>query len=196
VAGRGRLLRLALLAEGGLVLVALVLGRWLGAPPFAALGFSWRGLAWGIGATAPLLFGLWWILGTRWPPVLRLMRAVEQQVAPLFSGASPLEIGLLAILAGVGEEAVFRGVIQTALTGPTGPAAAIVIGAACFGLAHALTAAYAVLAGMVGAYLGWAFYISGNLFVPIVAHALYDVAALAVLASLQAPPPNRSSGPE
>jgi membrane protease YdiL (CAAX protease family) len=179
------MLRLALLAEAGLVLVALALGRWFGAPPFAALALSWRGLAWGIGATAPLLFGLWWCLGTRWPPVLRLMRVVAQQVAPVFRGAGPLEIGLLAALAGIGEEAVFRGVVQTALTGPIGPAAAILVGAVVFGLAHALTTSYAVLAGVLGAYLGWTYYLSGNLLVPVVAHALYDVAALAVLASVR-----------
>jgi uncharacterized protein len=58
---------------------------------------------------------------------------------------------------------------------------AIALTAALFGVAHWLTPTYAVLAGLVGAYLGWTLAASGNLLVPIVAHGLYDLIALAVL---------------
>jgi membrane protease YdiL (CAAX protease family) len=39
-----------------------------------------------------------------------------------------------------------------------------------------------VLAALIGAYLGFVFLLSGNLLVPIIAHAVYDVVALFVLA--------------
>jgi uncharacterized protein len=163
------------------VLAALALGAWVGAAPFAALDWTWRGLARGIAATAPLLLGLWWCLHTRFGPVERLVRLAEERIAPLFAGSTMLELGAVAALAGVGEEALFRGVIQTALGGHLPVWAAITLTAALFGVAHWLTPAYAVLAGIVGGYLGWAFAESGNLLVPVVAHALYDLVALAVL---------------
>lgn len=163
------------------MLVALALGAWVDAAPFAALRWTWRGLAWGIAATAPLLWGLWWCLRTRFPPVARLVRLAEERLAPMFAGSTMLELAVIAALAGLGEEALFRGVIQTALAGHLPVWAAIATTAALFGVAHWLTPAYAVLAGLVGAYLGWAFAASGNLLVPVVAHGLYDVVALAVL---------------
>jgi membrane protease YdiL (CAAX protease family) len=180
--------RLAALAEGGLVVVALALGAWLGAAPFAALAWSWRGLGWGFAATVPLLLGLGWCLRTRPSPVARTVRLVEERIAPLFAGSTPAELALVAVLAGLGEEALFRGVVQTALASRLPGWSAVAITAAGFGLAHCLTPAYAVLAGIVGAYLGWALLASGNLLVPIVAHALYDFLALLMLLAMKPDP--------
>ncbi len=174
-------MRVAALAEAGLVLVALALGAWLDAAPFAALQWSWRGLAWGIAATAPLLLVLWWCLRTPFPPIVRLVDLVEERLAPFFAGSTPLELLTLAAMAGLGEEALFRGVIQTALAGHLPPWAAVALTALLFGAAHWLTTSYAVLAAFVGAYLGWLLLASGNLLVPIVAHAVYDLVALSVL---------------
>ena len=55
---------------------------------------------------------------------------------------------------------------------------AIVSVAIVFGLLHAVNAAYAVLAALMGLYLGWLWMATGNLAVPIVAHAVYDFLAL------------------
>lgn len=173
------------------MLGALALGAWIGVAPFAALTWSWSGLAWGILATAPLLLGLRWALRTRWLPVARLVRLVEARLAPLFAGCGIGELALVAALAGLGEEALFRGVIQTALSAHLPVWGAVATAAAIFGLAHFLTPAYAVLAAIVGAYLGSLFALTGNLLVPILAHALYDLVALAVLAAVK-PDPTRT----
>jgi membrane protease YdiL (CAAX protease family) len=169
------------LAEGGLVLVALVLGKWLGVAPFAAVEWTWRGLASGIVATAPLLLALRWCLRTRAAPVVKLVRLVEERVAPVFAGSSALELALVSLMAGLGEETLFRGVLQAALAEHLPTWGAIGFTAAVFGLVHWLTPAYAALATLVGAYLGWTYAASGNLLVPIVAHAVYDLVALAVV---------------
>jgi membrane protease YdiL (CAAX protease family) len=50
-----------------------------------------------------------------------------------------------------------------------------------FGLLHALTATYAVLATFMGVYLGAVWLGTGNLLVVVLAHALYDFAALVYL---------------
>jgi len=60
-----------------------------------------------------------------------------------------------------------------------------------FGLAHCLTPAYAVLAAIVGAYLGSLFALTGNPLLPILAHALYDLPALAILPAVK-PDPTRT----
>jgi len=172
------------------VLLALAAGAWLHAPPFATFAWTSRGLAAGIAATAPLLVGLWWCRRTRFGPVARLVRLVEERLAPLFAGTRPADLLLLAALAGVGEEALFRGVVQSALATRLPPWGAIAATAAAFGLAHALTAVYAVLAAVVGAYLGWLQFASGNLLTPIVTHALYDLVALRLLLRVKETPPS------
>ena len=178
------------------MLAALALGAWLDAAPFAELHWSWRGLAGGVAATAPLLLVLGWCLRTAFPPVARLVRLVEERLAPYFAGSTPLELALLAAMAGLGEEALFRGVIQTALAGHLPGWIAVGLTALLFGAAHWLTTSYAVLASLVGAYLGWLFLASGNLLVPVLAHGLYDLVALAVLVrrSASAPPSADLSG--
>jgi membrane protease YdiL (CAAX protease family) len=167
------------------VLVAVALGWLLQVAPFAALAWTWRGLAWGIVATAPLLLGLAWCLRTTLAPVARLVGVAEQRVAPLFAGSGPVALALVALFAGLGEESVFRGVIQPALATHLPMWAAIAATAVLFGLAHWVTPTYALLAGIVGAYLGWLLLVSGNLLVPIVAHAMYDLVALTLLVRLK-----------
>lgn len=115
---------------------------------------------------------------------------VEERIAPLFAGSSPAEIVLVAGLAGLGEETLFRGVVQTALLDRCPTWAAVGISATLFGLAHFLSATYAVMAALVGAYLGWLHLASGNLLVPIVAHAVYDLVALRILLDVKPAPPS------
>jgi membrane protease YdiL (CAAX protease family) len=57
-----------------------------------------------------------------------------------------------------------------------------------FGIAHWVTTAYAVVAGVVGLYLGLLYVITENLLAPAVAHALYDFVALLVLVRLKPAP--------
>ena len=170
------------------MLLALALGWWLEVAPFGRLRWTWGGLAGGIAATAPLLLGLAWCLRTTWPPAVRLVQIVERRIAPLFAGAGPAAIVLVAVLAGIGEEVLFRGVVQPALGRHLPLAAAVALTAALFGVAHWITPAYALLAGLVGIYLGLLLAWSGNLLIPIVAHALYDVVALTLLVRVKPAP--------
>jgi membrane protease YdiL (CAAX protease family) len=62
-----------------------------------------------------------------------------------------------------------------------------------FGLAHPISTTYAVLASLIGIYLGFLFVATDNLLVPIVTHAAYDFLALVYLLSGQpAPTPTES----
>ena len=53
-----------------------------------------------------------------------------------------------------------------------------------FGLGHWITPSYGVLAGIIGGYLGLLTMASSNLLPAILAHALYDFAALVYLKEL------------
>lgn len=96
---------------------------------------------------------------------------------PIFALLSSI---LLGFAAGVGEEWLFRGVAQSALSSGLGlsDVAAVGLASVVFGLLHAVTPAYAALATGASVFFGWLYLSSGNLAVPIACHAIYDVAAL------------------
>jgi uncharacterized protein len=129
-------------------------------------------------AAVPLLLGLRWTLTTGWKPVRRLVALVVEQLGPLLAPRSPVELALLAALAGLAEEILFRGVLQVGLTRLLPESGALLVAGAAFGLAHFITPAYAVLAGLAGLYLGGLFLLQGSLTAPIVAHVVYDLVAL------------------
>ncbi len=87
-------------------------------------------------------------------------------------------MALLSIVAGIGEELLFRGVLQTALDRHFPVLVAIALPSFLFGALHARTLFYAVAAGIAGAYFGILFWGTGSLFAPIVTHAAYDYIAL------------------
>lgn len=154
------------------------LGRWLDLSPVERLQFHPEAVAVGVAATLPMLLGLAWTLTTRWEPARRLVDLVVEQLGPLLAGRSALQLALLAALAGIGEELLFRGVLQVGLARVLPDAGALVAASALFGLVHFVSPAYVLLAGVVGLYLGGLFLFQGNLLVPIIAHALYDFVAL------------------
>jgi membrane protease YdiL (CAAX protease family) len=84
----------------------------------------------------------------------------------------------LGAAAGVGEEMLFRGVLQDVLVEKIGDNFALVSSALIFGALHAVTPLYAFLAALASLYFGELFIQYNNLAVPIVCHALYDVGAL------------------
>lgn len=176
-----RLLVAGVASEAALLGVAFALGWLADVPPFERSRPDPWAVGYGAAATLPLLVLLRWCLRTSWAPVRRLVALVEEHLRPHLVGTTAAGIVLLSLLAGIGEEALFRGVIQAGLAERLPAPAAVGIAALLFGMAHWLTPAYAVLAGFIGAYLGILFQVTDNLLVPIVTHALYDVVALSVL---------------
>jgi membrane protease YdiL (CAAX protease family) len=102
-------------------------------------------------------------------------------LCPALAPCTAVDLVGIAALAGLGEEALFRGVLQGAFTLWWGFGPALAAASLLFGMAHAVTPAYAVLAALMGAYLGWAWYATENLLVPVLIHALYDLAVLLYL---------------
>ena len=67
------------------------------------------------------------------------------------------------------------------------PWPAVAVTGLVFGLLHPVSLAYTVLAALAGAYFGALVVLTGNLLVPVVAHAGYDLVALLVLARMKPP---------
>jgi len=183
-ARRVPIVKRAIAVEGGLILLALALARLSGRSLFDLIALDWEGLLAGLLATLPLYAAMVWSTRTSLPPFPRVRRDVERLVMPMFRGLMSWEMALVALLAGVGEELFFRGLMQTGLAGVTGVWTALILTSVLFGALHWVTATYAALAGLVGLYLGAFMVVSGNLAVPILVHALYDFLALRYLVGL------------
>lgn len=172
---------MALAFEGSLLVLAFALGRVTATPPFRLLHFSGPGVTAGALTGVALLVILTLATRSEWPPLARLEQIVREFVAQFFARATLLDLALVSAMAGIAEEALFRGVLQGALLGTVGTVPAVGAAALLFGLAHFITPTYAIVATMIGALLGALLVTTGDLAAPIVAHALYDFLALAWL---------------
>jgi membrane protease YdiL (CAAX protease family) len=176
------MLWLSCVFEGGLLILALGLGWPLDVDPLASLhGASPRGGLLGLLAVLPLLPAFALAMASRWEPLSRIRRLLMTEFMPLLRDSGPLDLLLISALAGLGEEALFRGLLQTAIVGWTTPAVGLVAASVLFGLAHAVTRAYVVIATAMGLYLGLLFEFGGGLLPAAVAHGAYDFVALVYL---------------
>jgi hypothetical protein len=172
---------MALLFEGGLAVVAFALGGLQNPKLWNRIG--WNSLDIGLGCltTLPMLLGFLAMRRIHRGPLGRLNFVVDNLLVPLFARCMAWELALISIVAGIGEELLFRGVVQPLLINWLGIGAGLTSASVIFGLLHSITPAYAVLATAIGAYFGWLAIATGGLLAPIVAHALYDFLALAYL---------------
>ncbi|MGW8258184.1 MAG: CPBP family intramembrane glutamic endopeptidase, partial [Thermoguttaceae bacterium] len=178
--------------EGGLAILAVALGWALDSPPLVTFHFNLLNLGWGLLATLPPLAMLYLCLKAPWKPIKRIIQILDETIIPFFLQSSLLELAVICLLAGVGEEMLFRGIVQDWVTnkmgGTYGIALGLIVSAVVFGLLHGITATYALLATAIGLYLGAIWLLTGNLLVPIVAHSLYDFFAMAYFIHSRKPP--------
>jgi membrane protease YdiL (CAAX protease family) len=169
--------------EALLAPLALLLGWAMGQPPLADFAWDDSAVSAGLLATVPMLGLL--AAGLRWPvgPLARIKAFFDDELAPLLRGCGWPDLALVSLAAGVGEEMLFRGVIQASVTRAFGVPAGLAGASLLFGLLHPISLPYALLAGALGAYLGALWLLTGNLLAPMVAHAVYDFVALLILLS-------------
>lgn len=179
--GANQFVRVAILFEGLILVAAWLIGDVVERPALSAFEWDWLAAGWGVVAALPMFTML--VFGMKLPfaPIQRLKEFSEEVLAPMFARSSWTELLIVAALAGIGEEMLFRGIMQHALTtavgSPWGIWLGLAVGSVTFGLAHAVSRTYAFLAGAIGLYLGCLLLLTGNLITPIVAHAVYDLGA-------------------
>jgi membrane protease YdiL (CAAX protease family) len=179
---RSNFLRAAVLLQGGLFLGALAIGWGLGVPLWERCSWSFSSVAVGVIATLPMLLMLAIIYRSRFSGFVRIQKLVSEILGRSLIECRLLDLVVVAFLAGISEEFLFRGVLESYFC-RWGLLAGLVISNLLFGLCHALTITYAVLASAIGIYLSLTQRLSTepNLVIPIVSHSLYDLVAFVVV---------------
>lgn len=179
VAARSERRAFIFVAALGAMLIPAALGIALGmsVDMWPLLKFDIADVAFGVAAVMPLALLLRWFMKTGWRPLAEFRASQLEFLSTIGFRLTGPRIVTLAIIAGVSEELMFRGVLQEIIDRRFGIAAAIAVTSVIFGLLHARTVLYAFVATMVGAYLSLLFLATGSLIAPIVAHAVYDFIA-------------------
>jgi membrane protease YdiL (CAAX protease family) len=173
---RPKLLGLALLVEGAAFIAALVLARQWGIALFPLTEHLLRDMLIGTAAAA-IPFALFVFTLSERAETIPLLgsvrRMVRGEIKAIFASATLVDICLISLWAGLAEELLFRGVIQA----KWGLLAASIL----FGLLHCVTPAYALLAMVIGLYIGLLHHFFQSLLIPIQLHGIYDFGALIYL---------------
>ena len=169
--------------EAALILVAVVLGWIAGINPFENLHFSESAIAYGVIGTMPLFLLFLTMEQMRADSVVKIKNVLYETLGPSLHRLHWTDLLILASIAGLSEELLFRGVIQPWIESSWSMTAGLIGSNILFGLAHAVTPLYAVLATFVGIYLSLSLDYGGdrNLLVPVVIHGLYDFLAFVAL---------------
>lgn len=161
-----------------LIPVAVGVAGLLSVDIVAAAGLSFAAVFWGVAACAPLVALLHCFLRTQWRPLAEFRQSQLKFFIEIGFALTTRRALVLAAIAGLSEELLFRGAIQTALSRDYPAALAVILPNIVFGALHARTLLYAVIAGLVGVYLGVCYHLTGSLAAPVITHALYDFVAL------------------
>ena len=180
---------IAFFFEAGLGVAAIAVGWLIGFDPLAKLPTTRQALPllvepalWGLLAAIPMFVGLLVIKRLPFGPFQNLQHVFETRLLDLFMPLSAFELAAISIAAGFGEEALFRGLLQAGLAEWIGPPNglfwAVAVASLVFGVCHWITPTYAALAALTGLYLGVLMLLTDSLLAPIIAHGVYDFAAL------------------
>ena len=175
---------LATVFEGGLVLIAYLLGAWLSIDPLEHLTPDLNAIVLGLMGTLPL-YALF-TLTHRSAIAGDIRKFLVDKLGGLLAGCSGRGLLYLGLLAGVTEEILFRGLLQPWLEQDWGWLGGLVFSNMIFALLHWITPLYALLAGLCGVYLGLMLDVGPerNLLTPILVHALYDFLAFIAVAEM------------
>lgn len=173
--------RLGILTEVALLIVAAIINAIWPLPieqdPLrTATGLTTFGaVVCGLAGGALLSSWFWFSWTSHLLPFRKIQDFVKNQLAPHLNQCKAWELIAIAAFAGIGEEVLFRGVLQ--------PRAGWLIASVLFGLAHSITPTYVIVAAILGGLLGQLQVLAGNLWAPIIAHALYDYIAFYLVVS-------------
>jgi uncharacterized protein len=168
-----RILLLALLTQGTLIAASWWCSRTFNLPP--QWGAPVRDTLLGVALAVVLAVGNWLLL-TRAPPnwlVDGVRATYHDTIVPLFGTLPPVGVVLIGAAAGVGEEWLFRGILQ--------PVIGLATASVLFGVAHVggrRMLPFGVWATVMGVVMGTLAILTDGLIAPIVAHGVYDILAL------------------
>lgn len=150
-------------------------------PTLSAFGnMGWVSIPYGVGAGG-LGYAVIFMITKVFLIRINSMRELMAKLSSLFRNFTWPSIVIISIMAGLSEELLLRGVLQNKLVDWLNPTAGVVLASLVFGLMHFLSFTYVVVTFLLGLMFGLAYYFSESLAFVIVAHAVYDMFAFAVL---------------
>lgn len=165
---------------------------------YATIGW---GCLYGLVAAIPMLIAIEVLKRIPWKPIKELESLGDDGMLKTLLALGPAELAVISLCAGVGEELLFRGWLLPWIAGDalgTTPInfqsseflspelwAGMIGSSIAFGLVHPITKLYVVIAAIMGLYFAVLLIGTGNLLVPIVAHAAYDAAQLFIASRQQ-----------
>ena len=175
---RLRTLLIVISFEGGLAIIALLLNLPMERSLLSMLSLSLFDILYGVFAVLPLLIAFYSLMKIKITPFIRIRVILDEILKPLFRESKPVDILIVSLVAGIGEELLFRGIIQTVAMNHLGLIAGVLTASIIFGLLHFITPGYAVIATIAGLYLGLIFILTDNLLISVITHGVYDFVAL------------------
>ena len=176
--GRAQLLALMTLQTAAFVAIGVALWWFSGRPVGAFANLDLDGVVLGgvlaailIAAAAAVFFGL---------PKLSeyLIRAQAENFSFLEKPMPFWALIWISLGAGIGEEALFRGGVQTLAGDYLGAPLAILVASGLFAVVHFAKPLVAAIIFAIGVVFGCVYWITDSLLAVMVGHALYDVFAL------------------
>ena len=186
----------AVQVEGCLVVLAVVIAWLVGIPLRDMFVFSSLPLILAVVATIPMLIFCRFIYVLPLKAVEFTRRFLHSVYLDFIRHSSVPQLLLVAIMSGIGEELLFRGIMQTIIMnvcggGTWGLVIGIGVTSLLFGLAHPINKLYVFLCFVIGIYLGLAFaWSDNNLLVPIIIHALYNFVIFLTMPQMIGFPPD------
>jgi len=110
---------------------------------------------------------------SKYVAIFKYLKEAYNEITPVAANVTFPGALIIAIFSGFAEEFLFRGILQIQF--------GIIIASIIFGMFHIgskKTVWYGIYAVLIGFYLGWLYYITGNLLVPIIVHCLNNFLAL------------------
>ncbi len=169
--------------ELSLILVAFFLGWLADINPIAYLHLNETALWNGLIATLPLCIIFVALNHLDHKALQELNKNLRDTLGRSLHKQHWTDLLILAMIAGISEEILFRGLIQPWMENSWGFTAGLISSSVLFGLLHAITPLYFVMATFASLYLGLCLDYDGsrNLFTPIIIHGLYDFFAFSMI---------------
>ena len=128
-----------------------------------------------------VLYSMMFWVSIQWLQRSTSARQLFEQLHQLFKEIGWGGIVLLSLLAGIGEELLFRVLIQTYAVEWLGPFLGIAVASLLFGLAHYLSPLYVAMTFVIGALLGVLYLVTDSALLVMAMHFSYDVCAFALI---------------
>jgi membrane protease YdiL (CAAX protease family) len=116
-------------------------------------------------------------------PLLRVnsIQSLLSMLHNLFKNFTWTQIIIVSLLAGVGEEILIRGGLQSILISLTSPIVGMLLASLIFGAMHFISKIYVLITFIIGFVFALAFYLTDSMLLVMVAHTVYDIFAFAMI---------------